>query len=452
MDAAPPLLDVRDLRTYFSTHAGVVKAVDGVTFHIAPGETVGIVGESGSGKSVTALSIMGLLPKPAGRIVGGTILFDGKDLTRASDRTLRELRGDDMALIFQDPMTSLNPVFSIGFQLVEPLKKHLKLSTRAARTRAAELLSLVGIPSAAKRLHRSPRALSAGRCGHSLRRMNRKRSDCAALRRLWAAHGRAGFAGGHPYLTAWLPRQSGRQILVVPAGLLASPWVDRGTCGAYLATKRRGVMDANFKISTAALQGCDPAELGQLTATVERILPAIEKFWRYDGRDDAARRRHGWLARLDVPLPDVGGGIGAVAADLADIVIPNGARVSEPGWSGFITTGPTTSAVAASLAARAGRSPIGRPVSWAIKIDVSRSAWALGLGSVNRVVRQLSHQPRGRDHGRSLNRAARPGCLPGRPAPGSAGPGLRIRAGASHHPAGHRRARAGPCRDPAHCV
>src|SRR5918912_8304 len=156
------LLDVRDLRTYFFTHAGVVKAVDGVTFHIAPGETVGIVGESGSGKSVTALSIMGLLPRPAGRIVGGTIIFDGKDLTRASDRALRELRGDDMAMIFQDPMTSLNPVFSIGFQLMEPMKKHLKLSTRAARARAAELLSLVGIPSAAKRLHDYPHQFSGG--------------------------------------------------------------------------------------------------------------------------------------------------------------------------------------------------------------------------------------------------------------------------------------------------
>ena len=162
MNTTRPLLDVRDLRTYFFTHAGVVKAVDGVTFHIAPGETVGIVGESGSGKSVTALSIMGLLPKPAGRIVGGTIIFDGKDLTRASDRTLRELRGNDMAMIFQDPMTSLNPVFSIGFQLMEPLKKHLKLSTRAARTRAAALLSLVDIPSAAKRLHDYPHQFSGG--------------------------------------------------------------------------------------------------------------------------------------------------------------------------------------------------------------------------------------------------------------------------------------------------
>ena len=108
-------------------------------------------------------------------------------------------------------------------------------------------------------------------------------------------------------------------------------------------------MNAYSEISPAARPGRDPAELGQLTATVEQILPAIEKFWRYDGRDDAARRRPGWLARLDVPLPEAGGGIGAVIADLAEVVIPNGARVSEPGWSSFITTGPTTSAAAAWL-------------------------------------------------------------------------------------------------------
>src|SRR5215475_883921 len=112
-------------------------------------------------------------------------------------------------------------------------------------------------------------------------------------------------------------------------------------------------MNAYSEIPPAALPGCDPAELGQLTATVEQILPAIERFWRYDGRDDAARQRPGWLDRLDVPLPEDGGGIGAVVADLAEAVIPNGARISEPGWSGFITTGPTTSAVAAWLAAAA---------------------------------------------------------------------------------------------------
>ena len=112
-------------------------------------------------------------------------------------------------------------------------------------------------------------------------------------------------------------------------------------------------MNAFPRVSPAVLGGCDPAELGQLTATVERVLPAIEEFWRYDGRDDAARRRPGWLARLDVPLPEDGGGIGAVVADLAEVVIPNGSRVGEPGWSSFITTGPTTCAVAAWLAAAA---------------------------------------------------------------------------------------------------
>src|SRR5215472_7598369 len=114
-----------------------------------------------------------------------------------------------------------------------------------------------------------------------------------------------------------------------------------------------GVMNAYFEFSPAALDGCDPAELGQLTATVERILPAIEEFWRYECRDDAARRRPGWLACLGVPLPEDGGGIGAVVADLAEVAIPNGSRVGEPGWSSFITTGPTTSAVAAWLAAAA---------------------------------------------------------------------------------------------------
>ncbi len=162
MPLVTPLLEVRDLRTYFYTHAGVVKAVDGVSFHIEPGETVGIVGESGSGKSVTALSIMGLLPRPAGRIVGGTITFQGKDLTAATDREMRELRGSAMAMIFQDPMTSLNPVFSIGYQLAEPLKRHLGLSGKAATARAAKLLDLVGIPSASRRLKDYPHQFSGG--------------------------------------------------------------------------------------------------------------------------------------------------------------------------------------------------------------------------------------------------------------------------------------------------
>ena len=156
------LLEVRDLRAHFFTHAGVVKAVDGMSFTINPGETVGIVGESGSGKSVTALSIMGLLPRPAGRIVGGTVTFGGRDLVHAGDRELRNLRGREMAMIFQDPMTSLNPVFSIGYQLIEPMKRHLKMNTKQASARAAQLLGMVGIPSAAKRLGDYPHQFSGG--------------------------------------------------------------------------------------------------------------------------------------------------------------------------------------------------------------------------------------------------------------------------------------------------
>ena len=160
--SSAPLLDVRDLRTHFFTHAGVVKAVDGMTFSIAPGETVGIVGESGSGKSVTALSIMGLLTKPTGRIVGGSISFDGKDLATLKDNELRRLRGAAMSMIFQDPMTSLNPVFNIGFQLIEPMRRHDGLSKKAALARAAELMTLVGIPSASKRLGDYPHQFSGG--------------------------------------------------------------------------------------------------------------------------------------------------------------------------------------------------------------------------------------------------------------------------------------------------
>ncbi len=162
MMATTPLLDVRDLHTYFFTHAGVVKAVDGMTFSIDQGETVGIVGESGSGKSVTALSIMGLLPRPAGRIVGGQIVLAGKDLIATPERDLRDLRGATISMIFQDPMTSLNPVFSIGFQLAEPMRRHLKMTKRDAYAHSAQLLKLVGIPSAEKRLDDYPHQFSGG--------------------------------------------------------------------------------------------------------------------------------------------------------------------------------------------------------------------------------------------------------------------------------------------------
>ncbi|NTU79657.1 MAG: ABC transporter ATP-binding protein, partial [Chloroflexales bacterium] len=157
-----PLLEVRNLETHFHTQDGVVKAVDGVSFHVERGETLGIVGESGCGKSVTSLSVMRLIPSPPGKIAGGQILFDGEDLLRMSDEEMRHIRGNRIAMIFQDPMTSLNPVLSIGRQITESLELHLKLSKREAANRAAELLDMVGIPSAAKRLDNYPHQFSGG--------------------------------------------------------------------------------------------------------------------------------------------------------------------------------------------------------------------------------------------------------------------------------------------------
>ena len=126
------LLEINNLKTHFFTEAGVVPSVDDVSFSIKKGEIVAVVGESGSGKSVTALSIMRLLDK-AGKVVNGEILFDGKDLTKASEKELRNLRGDDIAMIFQEPLTSLNPVFTIGNQMMEPIRLHLKLSKKDVR-------------------------------------------------------------------------------------------------------------------------------------------------------------------------------------------------------------------------------------------------------------------------------------------------------------------------------
>lgn len=156
------LLTVKNLKTYFDTDAGTVKAVDGVSFSVEPGETLGIVGESGCGKSVTSLSIMGLLPRPAGRIAGGTILFDGKDLTKYSEEQMRKVRGNDISMIFQEPMTSLNPVFTIGEQIMEPLRLHQKMDNKAAFEKAVELLELVSIPSARQRMLEYPHQLSGG--------------------------------------------------------------------------------------------------------------------------------------------------------------------------------------------------------------------------------------------------------------------------------------------------
>jgi oligopeptide transport system ATP-binding protein len=157
-----PVLEVRDLQTQFHTPDGIVKAVNGVSFYVERGETLGIVGESGCGKSVTSLSIMRLIPSPPGKIAGGQILFDGEDLVHATEEEMRHIRGNRIAMIFQDPMTSLNPVLTIGRQITESLELHMNLNQREARNRAAELLDLVGIPSAAKRLDNYPHQFSGG--------------------------------------------------------------------------------------------------------------------------------------------------------------------------------------------------------------------------------------------------------------------------------------------------
>jgi oligopeptide/dipeptide ABC transporter ATP-binding protein len=156
------LLEVEDLRTHFFTRAGVVRAVDGVGFSVEKGKTLGIVGESGCGKSVTALSIMRLLPTPPARIVSGSIRFDGRELTTLSERELEDVRGREVAMVFQDPMTALNPTLTIGTQIIEVLRRHLGLDDRTARRRAAELLDEVGIPRARERLDDYPHHFSGG--------------------------------------------------------------------------------------------------------------------------------------------------------------------------------------------------------------------------------------------------------------------------------------------------
>src|SRR5258706_3804710 len=161
--AAPsPLLEIDDLRVHFVTSRGVVQAVDGVSYKVNPGEIVAVVGESGCGKSVTALSVMRLLAKPAGQIVGGRVLFQGRDLLTLSDDAMREIRGRDIAMIFQEPMTSLNPVLTIGLQIMEPLLIHLGMTEAAARARAVELLGLVGITDGERRLDQYPHQFSGG--------------------------------------------------------------------------------------------------------------------------------------------------------------------------------------------------------------------------------------------------------------------------------------------------
>ena len=155
------LLEVKNLCTEFPVKRGVVRAVDDVTFSVDEGEILAIVGESGSGKSVTSLSIMGLLAEP-GHVAGGSMEFDGKDLTTLSEKEYREMRGNDMAMIFQEPMTSLNPVYRIGDQIVEAIRTHEKISKKEALTRAIDLLRKVGIPSPEARVRDYPHQMSGG--------------------------------------------------------------------------------------------------------------------------------------------------------------------------------------------------------------------------------------------------------------------------------------------------
>jgi oligopeptide transport system ATP-binding protein len=156
------LLDVDDLRTHFFTREGAVRAVDGVSFSVEKGATLGIVGESGCGKSVTALSIMGLIPKPPAKIVSGSVMFDGRDLTKLSEKKLEDVRGREIAMIFQDPMTSLNPTLTIGTQITETIRRHYDVPAAQARKKAVELLEEVRIPRAAERLGDYPHRFSGG--------------------------------------------------------------------------------------------------------------------------------------------------------------------------------------------------------------------------------------------------------------------------------------------------
>ena len=157
-----PLLKVINLKTYFFTDEGVVKAVDDVDLEIYKGETLGIVGESGCGKSVTALSILRLIPSPPGKIVGGQILFRGQELLKLSNSEMRKIRGNEISMIFQEPMTSLNPVFTIGNQIAEAIQLHQGLSKKASLEKAVDMLKLVGIPSPERRVKEYPHQLSGG--------------------------------------------------------------------------------------------------------------------------------------------------------------------------------------------------------------------------------------------------------------------------------------------------
>jgi oligopeptide transport system ATP-binding protein len=158
------VLEVKDLRTYFFTDEGVVKAVDGISFSLRKGEVLGIVGESGSGKSVTNLSIMNLVQTPPGRIMGGEVLFHGDDILKMDSKQIRAIRGSKISMIFQDPMTSLNPFLRISTQMIETLRLHQGISKKEARARAVEMLTLAGIPSAEERINNYPHQFSGGMC------------------------------------------------------------------------------------------------------------------------------------------------------------------------------------------------------------------------------------------------------------------------------------------------
>ena len=161
-DVDTPILELEDLRTYFYSDEGTAKAVDGVSYKILPGETLGVVGESGSGKSVTALSVMQLIPQPPGRIEGGQIRFKGESLLAKSDEEMRDIRGNEIAMIFQEPMTALNPVYTVGDQIMETVMLHRGIDKEAARAHAIDMLTRVGIPSPATRVDEYPHQLSGG--------------------------------------------------------------------------------------------------------------------------------------------------------------------------------------------------------------------------------------------------------------------------------------------------
>jgi peptide/nickel transport system ATP-binding protein/oligopeptide transport system ATP-binding protein len=161
-DGVRPLLSIRDLKTHFFSSDGVARAVDGVSYDIYPSETLAVVGESGCGKSVTAFSVMRLIPSPPGRIVGGEILFEGRDLLKLSEAEMRSVRGNDISMVFQEPMTSLNPIITIGDQITEVILQHQKRTKAEARELAIDMLDRVGIPSARARADEYPHQLSGG--------------------------------------------------------------------------------------------------------------------------------------------------------------------------------------------------------------------------------------------------------------------------------------------------